>query len=199
MTTPRLSDFGRPGRIDRMSLPMRSFEVINAQTLAMTPERLCDEYSVAVCRFAAMVAKSSAEAEDIAQDALLKAVRSLAGFDPRRGSMDAWLWRIVANVARDHQRSEGRRLALWNRLLRYREEPPETVESRALDNLTNLRLLEAARSLQPRDRTLLALRFGADLDLAAVGAALGLSEATAGQAVLRALNRLRKRLEVNDQ
>jgi DNA-directed RNA polymerase specialized sigma subunit len=48
----------------------------------------------------------------------------------------------------------------------------------------------------PRDRTLLALRFGADLDLRAVGAALGMSEATAGKAVLRALEKLRTTLEV---
>jgi RNA polymerase sigma-70 factor (ECF subfamily) len=197
VTGPRVSGFGRPLRIDRMAVPMTTFEVNSGQTLAMTPERLCEEYSVAVCRFAAMVARTSGDAEDIAQEALLKAIRSLAGFDPKRGSIDSWLWRIVVNAAHDHQRSERRRLVLWNRLLRFREEPSEAVEARALDNLSNAELLDAARGLQPRDRTLLALRFGADLDLAAVGAAVGLSEATAGQAVLRALNKLRNRLEVN--
>ena len=42
---------------------------------------------------------------------------------------------------------------------------------------------------------LIALRFGADLDLAMVGEAVGLGADSAGQAVLRALGRLRSGLE----
>jgi len=65
-----------------------------------------------------------------------------------------------------------------------------------LDRIENSRLLAAVRAMGPRDRMLLALRFGADLDLRAVGSALGMSDATAGKAVLRALEKLRATLEV---
>jgi RNA polymerase sigma factor (sigma-70 family) len=78
----------------------------------------------------------------------------------------------------------------------FREPSDESVESLAIDRIDNSRLLEAVRAMGPRDRTLLALRFGGDLDLRAVGMALGMSEATAGKAVLRALEKLRTTLEV---
>jgi RNA polymerase sigma-70 factor (ECF subfamily) len=161
------------------------------QTLVVTAEQFCDRYAPAVCRFAAMAARTPSEADDIAQEALLRVVRALSTFDSSRGSIEAWLWRIVANAAHDHQRAERRRFALWTRLSGFRESPGESVESLAIDRIDNSRLLEAVRAMGPRDRTLLALRFGADLDLRALGMALGLSEATAGKAVLRALEKLR--------
>ena len=166
-------------------------------TLPVTAEQFCEQYAPAVCRFAAMAAKSPAEAEDIAQEAMLRAVRRLNTFDPIRGEIGAWLWRIVANIARDHQRAERRRVALWTRLTRVRGAAAESVESIAIDHIDNQRLLASVRGLEPRDRTLLALRFGADLDLRAVGLALGISDAAAGRAVLRALTKLRSHLEVN--
>ena len=166
-------------------------------TLRVTAERFCELYAPAVCRFAAMAARSSSEADDIAQEALLRAVRRLDRFDPLRGEVEAWLWRIVANVASDMQRAERRRLALWTRLRRVREATAEPVESLAIDHIDNQRLLTSLRLLGPRDRTLLALRFGADLELSAVGEALGMSEAAAGRAVLRALEKLRSSLEVS--
>ncbi len=188
-----MSDSGGSQRSEGVSAAAAD---VVGQTLAVTAERFCEQYAPAVCRFAAMAARSPSEADDIAQEALLKAVRGLSSFDARRGSIEAWLWRIVANVAYDHQRAERRRFALWIRLSEFRDSPAESAESLAIDRIDNSRLLAAVREMGPRERTLLALRFGADLDLRAVGLALGMSEATAGKAVLRALEKLRITLEV---
>jgi len=140
-----------------------------------------------------MVARGNAEAEDIAQEALLKAIRKLDAYDPARGSIEAWLWSIVVSAARDAGRAAGRRLALWERLTRLPEqsESIETIESIVLD----AQLLDAVRGLPSRDRTLIALRFGAGLDHAASGAAVGISAAAATMALRRALHHLRRRLE----
>lgn len=189
-----MSDSGGSQRSEGVSAAASADLV--GQTLAVTAERFCEQYAPAVCRFAAMAARTPSEADDIAQEALLRAVRRLSSFDARRGSMEAWLWRIVANAAHDHQRAERRRLALWTRLSGFWDSPAESVESLALDQIDNSNLLAAVRDMAPRDRTLLALRFGADLDLRAVGLALGMSEASAGRAVLRALEKLRTTLEV---
>lgn len=189
-----MSDSGGSRRNDGMNAAASADLV--GQTLPVTAARFCEQYAVAVCRFAAMAARTPSEADDIAQEALLRAVRGLSSFDTRRGSIEAWLWRIVANVAHDHQRAERRRFALWTRLSGFWDSPAESAESLALDRIDNSRLLEAVREMPPRGRTLLALRFGADLDLRAVGLALGMSEATAGTAVRRALEKLRIALEV---
>ena len=160
-----------------------------------TPEELCAGYSATVCRFASMMAASDSDAEDLAQEALLKAIRHLGRFDPAKGPVDRWLWRIVANTARDSRRAQVRRQSLWRRLTATWTEPSTTVEDRALESVSRHELLAAVRALKERDRMLIALRFGADLDLATVGHAIGLSGDSAGQAVLRALSRLRDRLE----
>jgi RNA polymerase sigma factor (sigma-70 family) len=52
-----------------------------------------------------------AEAQDVAQEALLRAWRFAASFDPRRGSVMAWLLGITRNVALDSVRGRGRRPA----------------------------------------------------------------------------------------
>jgi RNA polymerase sigma-70 factor (ECF subfamily) len=162
-----------------------------------TADELCESYSETVCRFAAMVAGSDEDAEDLAQEALLKAIRNLDRFDPARGAIDGWLWRIVANVAKDSHRARSRRVGLWRRLTATWSEPSATVEDRALASITHRELLVAIRRLNDRDRMLIALRFGADLELSTVGDAVGLSADSAGQAVLRALARLRRVLEVS--
>jgi RNA polymerase sigma factor (sigma-70 family) len=49
-------------------------------------------------------------AEEVAQDTFLRAWRYAASYDPRRGSVAAWLLRIARNAALDHVRRRERRL-----------------------------------------------------------------------------------------
>ena len=46
-----------------------------------------------------MVSPRGADPEELAQQAMLKALEALDRFDPRRGTLDAWLWRIAVNAA----------------------------------------------------------------------------------------------------
>lgn len=110
--------------------------------------------------------------------------------------MDAWLWRIVVNTARDAQRRAWRRALLPERLGNTSD--PDSVEDVAIERLSAEELLASVRQLTPRDRELIALRFGADLDTAAVGAAVGLSAESARRAIGRALDRLRVLLQEVD-
>src|ERR1700687_1589380 len=82
----------------------------------LTAEELCRRYAPSVCRFAAMIARSSPDADDLAQDALLRAVRAIRRYDPARGTPEAWLWRIVVNAARDSARRRDRARNLIERL-----------------------------------------------------------------------------------
>lgn len=61
---------------------------IDTDSGALTAEELCRLYGPKVCRFAAMVARGSHEADDLAQDALLRAVRAIGSYDPAKGSAD---------------------------------------------------------------------------------------------------------------
>ena len=57
---------------------------------------LCELYAPRVYRFAAMVSRGEVEADDLAQDALERAIRRLGTFDPARGTIDACLWRSLS-------------------------------------------------------------------------------------------------------
>lgn len=162
---------------------------------AMTAEELCRAYAAEVCRFAAMMSADRSEAEDLAQEALMRAVRSLRRYDPARGPINRWLWRIVANAARD---AAGRRRRMADLVVRLGVLAPreaDDVEDAVLRRLRDAELHTHLHALPLRDQTLLALRYTAGLDTAEVGDAVGMSTETASRAIRRALARLRARLE----
>jgi len=163
---------------------------------SLTAAELCERYADRVYRFAAMVSRGSGEAEELAQDALERAIRRVESFDAGRGSVDAWLWRIVVNASRDAGRVRTRRWLLLKKLeYEYTRDRDEATAPAIDDGIGDVDLLQAVRRLGQRDRALIALRFGGGLDHAGVGTALGMSPAAAGVAVRRALARLRRYLE----
>jgi RNA polymerase sigma factor (sigma-70 family) len=159
-------------------------------TVELTAELLCVRYSTRVYRFAAMVSTSAHDAEDLAQTALERAIRALPRFDPRRGDIEGWLWRIVANAAGDVRRGARRRRLLLESLVRRADRPPYQLPPETADEV----LLTAVRRLSHRQRAAIALRYGADLDLQTVGATLGVSVAGTSMLIRRALDRLRAEL-----
>jgi RNA polymerase sigma-70 factor (ECF subfamily) len=176
-------------------MPTTSLAAVEPPPMALriTPE-LVAAYAERVYRFAAMVARGDQDAEDLAQDALVRVLKQGHRFDPERGELDGWLWRIVVNLAHDAGRAAGRRRFLAQRLGAWAT-PQATVESDALQRIDNQRLLAAVRRLPRRARTLVALRYGAGLSYAEIGAQLGISSQAALMATRRAFDRLRRSLE----
>jgi RNA polymerase sigma factor (sigma-70 family) len=164
---------------------------------ALSAEELCDRYAEQVYRFAVMVAGSALEAEDLAQTALEKALVALPRFDPRRGEPSPWLWRIVVNTARDAGRAARRRDLLLRRLALL--DRPSAAAGDIPGAISDERLLEAVRGLTRLQRSVIALRYGADLEHAEVARALGTSRAAAAMACHRALQALRSSLQETDR
>jgi RNA polymerase sigma factor (sigma-70 family) len=158
----------------------------------LTADALCQTYTARVYKFAHLVSKDSANAEDLAQDALERAIRGLNTFDPTKGEIEGWLWRIVVNAGRDAGRIAGRQRLLFE-LLADRWSVDEKVVDVG-DQFRTDEIVQAVRALSPRHRAVVALRFGADLGYRHVGQALGISEAAALMATRRALANLRSRL-----
>ena len=158
---------------------------------AITADALCEQYAGRVFKFALLISEDSISAEDLAQDALERAIKGLRTVDPSRGPMEGWLWRIVVNAGRDAGKIE-RRQRLVVKLLVDRWLHDEAVCD--VGELRRQEVLEAVRTLSPRNRTVIALRFSSDLTYREVGKLLGISEAAALMATKRALAILRVRL-----
>lgn len=58
---------------------------------------------------ALLITGNRAEAQEVAQDAFVRAWRYADSYDPRRGPVARWLLAIVRNVAMDRMRLRGRR------------------------------------------------------------------------------------------
>lgn len=73
-------------------------------------EQLVARHARVAGRFAAQIVKNREDAEDVVQEAFVRAYTHLAGF---RGeaSFRSWLLRIVLGVAQDHLRRRSRRIA----------------------------------------------------------------------------------------
>jgi RNA polymerase sigma-70 factor (ECF subfamily) len=148
-----------------------------------------------------MLCHNPADSEDLAQEALLKAMRNLHRFDPNRGSLDTWLWSIVMNIARDAGRASTRAETLWERIVSGHpsELAGDEVETLALRRLSDAELLDEVTRLPRRYRSLIALRFGGDLSYDEIAQLLHDNPAALRQAMRRALKVLRTRLEETDE
>lgn len=124
------------------------------------------------------------EAEDVTSDVFERALRYRETYDPGKGEPLAWLIGIarhrIADLANDR---------VLERVADPVDRPgPMSVEDDAVRRIT---LSQALRSLDDRDRELIALRYGADLTARQIAALLATRTNAVEVALHRALARLR--------
>jgi RNA polymerase sigma factor (sigma-70 family) len=161
-------------------------------------ERLVERHQAAAFRAAWVVCRSTADAEEAAQDAFVKAFAALGRFRPG-APLRPWLLTIVANEARNRRRSAGRRdhLAVRAAAAEMTSSAP-SAEALALEAGEDATLRAALARLEDRDREVLWLRYFADLSEEETAAALGCRRGTVKSRQSRALARLRSELEALD-
>jgi RNA polymerase sigma-70 factor (ECF subfamily) len=159
-------------------------------------EEIVQRYQQVAFRTAYVITGTSADAEDAAQEAFVKAYRALYRF--RLGSdLRPWLLRIVANEARNRIRSSGRRHQLELRLaegFRPGDAAP-SPEAVAIAADERRRLLAMVNALGEEDRLVIASRYFLQLSGEETATALGIPEGTVKSRLSRALARLRTRFE----
>ena len=134
-------------------------------------------------RVAAAIAGDRELGCDVVQDAFARAVRNQRTYRGT-GTLEAWVWRIVVNAARDARRSgkPGGPLTSNSLLQAEGAETPQ-AEQLPLDELTE------------RQREIVFLHYYADLDYAAIADALAISPGTVGATLNAARRVLRGALE----
>jgi RNA polymerase sigma-70 factor (ECF subfamily) len=153
-----------------------------------------DEHVWRVYGFFAYRVRNRTDAEDLTQLTFERALRAWGRFDSRRAGPGTWLLSIAHNLLIDHYRAD-------------RSDAHEAIElggagEDALPSAVpapNLGLdpeiAAALARLQPRERELIALRYGADLNGREIADLTGLSLANVQQIVSRSLRKLRAALE----
>jgi RNA polymerase sigma-70 factor (ECF subfamily) len=168
-------------------------------------DTLVRQYDQAVLRLALHLTGSEQDAEDILQEAFLKAYRYLGNFR-FECSFYTWIYRIVTNLCLDHLRRKKTR----------REDQAVVVDSSGdeMDLLSNVaddrsianpareldrkvlgkKIQEALETLTPRERMVFELKHYQGLKLRTIGEMLNTTEETAKNTLFRATKKLRANL-----
>jgi RNA polymerase sigma-70 factor (ECF subfamily) len=165
---------------------------------------LVRDHQEAAFRVAYLITRSAQDAEDVTQEAFLKAWRALGRF--RTGApFRPWLLRIVANEARNRMRSNRRRrempgpdpdTAVDGQGLES-PDPGPSPEEHTLAADQRRMLLAALDLLRDEDRLVIGARYLLELSEAETAEALGIARGTVKSRLSRAMTRLRSTLQAS--
>jgi len=153
---------------------------------------LFDEYYDRIARYAFIRIGDQREAEDIASDVFVKALKSLGSFEERGLPMGAWLFKIAHNLVVDFHRRNSQ-----SKKVDIAEVEIEGPSNPAIDTEKKLeleRVQQAMNYLTEDQREIVQLRFFGGLSSAEVAAMLGKSDGAVREAQSSALKKLRTRL-----
>jgi RNA polymerase sigma-70 factor (ECF subfamily) len=170
-------------------------------------EELVRNYDQAVLRLAIHLTGSQSDAQDVYQEAFLKAYKSIGNFR-FECSFYTWIYRIVTNLCLDHLRKRQTR----------KEDPQMVMDSngQAVDVLERVsddraganperdlmrrelgaKISQALTKLTPRERMVFELKHYQGLRLRTIGEMLNTTEETAKNTLFRATQKLRSALAV---
>jgi len=156
------------------------------------------EHESLAFRTAFVITGDATEAEDAAQEAFVKAYRSIRRFRPG-APFRPWLMTIVANEARNRRKAAGRRTSLAlraaNEMVR---ENPISPEASVVAEERRSELMRELEGLREEDRVVISCRYFLGLSEAETAAALGCAKGTVKSRTSRALGRLRERMVKDD-
>ncbi|MBI4305277.1 MAG: sigma-70 family RNA polymerase sigma factor [Chloroflexi bacterium] len=156
-------------------------------------EELVRRYQGLAFRVAYLVLGSADSAEDVTQDAFVKAFHALDRFDLER-PFRPWLLRIVANEARNVRKATWRRT---NLALRYGEiaiarSSGDTPEDIAAKSERRTKLLAALESLGEEERLVISLRYFLELSEQEMAEVLSCRRGTVKSRLSRSMDKLRQ-------
>ncbi len=168
-------------------------------------DALVRQYDQAVLRLALHLTGSEQDAQDIHQEAFLKAYRYLGNFR-FECSFYTWIYRIVTNLSLDHLRRRKSRREDQSVMLDSHGEEMDLLsnvsDDRAIANpdrelqrkYLGEKIKAALDTLTPRERMVFELKHYQGLKLRTIGEMLNTTEETAKNTLFRATKKLRSNL-----
>lgn len=164
---------------------------------------LYERYAPGLFRLAYSILLVEQDAEDVLQESMVYAFRTLHRYDPARASFRTWLYTITVSRCRNARRRKWLPTVALNTLLNIGIEPPapasELPEVRAAWEQLRESLGQALTSLSPRLREAIALRYGQGLTYREMADILDCPQKTAESRVRLAHEQLRKAMSAADQ
>ena len=155
-------------------------------------DRVYAEHAQALFAFLAYRTGDRMLAQDLVAETFETAFKARRRFDRTRGSERTWLTTIALNRLRDHARRQAAEARAYERVTTGAASDDGVA---AFDAVADRDLvMRALATLSEEERECLAMRFGADLTLKEIAAAVGEPESTVEGRVYRGLRKLRDEL-----
>ena len=139
--------------------------------------QLYERYFDKIYRYISLKIGDKFEAEDMAQQVFLKALKSIASFKWQDVPFSAWLYRIAHNEIVDYLRRKTRRpTAPLEEAILHAEDPGGGPQKQVETICDIERMVDATKKLTVAQREVIALRFSSDLPIAEVSRIMGKSE-----------------------
>jgi RNA polymerase sigma-70 factor (ECF subfamily) len=163
-------------------------------------EAMVRDYGQRLFAFAYAMSGNAADAEEVAQDAFVRAHRALRGYDSERIrelQVNAWLHRIALNVLRNRVRRRQPRLVPLEAELQVADRGPGP-EGQALNRAAMRELARQLSELPTPHRSAVVLRLVQGLSYQEAASLLGQPEGTVKSNVHRGLAALRRRRQLSE-
>lgn len=152
-----------------------------------------------VLRVAIRFVRSSSDALDIAQEVAMAICRRQSFYDPDKGEIGAWLYRLTSNAAISYYRRrerEGKGSREYVRQATHLKQDANDAGASAVERQKRSALLECLGCLPPRQREILAMVLIGGLKQVEVARQLGVTEEAVSMSVKRSTDKLRKCLKM---
>lgn len=193
----KIFELARVNSIERMTEAHLSWlisECIAGNEAAI--EMFVRQYETGVFRLALSIVGDQAEANEIAQETFIAALRSLHAYEERK-SLKAWLYTIALNHSRSHLRKRKtleRLRTTLNSIFRVETQKQVLPEESAIQNDKEAEIWNALNQLDEPFRLVVVLRYFHELPISEISEILSVNEGTIHSRLHTARERLRNAL-----
>ena len=163
-------------------------------------EALFQHYRGLVFKTAYLMSGNKEEAEDILQEVFVSVWKSRHTFDPTKGKLTTWLYRITINQSSKHRKKQPVLISLdearSDGFHLPEIESSELPEEALIGKWEYERLMKAMNSLDSKHRPVLVLRYFDDLSYDEIAQVLGIPLGTVKSRINQALKSLRGQLSI---
>lgn len=131
-------------------------------------------------------------AEELCSQVFEKIIEKYNGFSGDEKNLESWIFTIARNIVTDYYRTKGKKFHFSLDYIIDMISPKPSPDEAILTKENNSYLFEALSRLNEKERSVVSLKYGADLKNTEIAKLMGLSESNVSVILYRSLKKLKK-------
>ena len=172
----------------------REYDLLNEADLI----QIFEDYHKRVYSYFYYRTNNQSISEDLTSQVFEKVIQNRTSYIKERAPLEVWLFAITRNCLNNYFRQQKRHRFAPLEAIMEMISSKETPEECVLIGERNLRLRHSLNLLNERERNIIALKFGAQLNNREIAQIVELSETNVGSILYRSMKKLKKEMEKED-